>query len=79
MVGEVKFNVGMAEDAEMRDEITAWLCSLEVTFEVLSTADSGVRTGPLCNKNFDCIPDQKESYVRDVVWKLFVVEVSLLI
>ena len=47
--GEVKFNVGMAEDVEMRDEMAAWLCSLEVTFEVLSTADSGVTTGPLCN------------------------------
>lgn len=47
--GELKFRVGMAEDAEMRDEMAAWLCSLEVTFEVLSTADSGVTTGPLCN------------------------------
>jgi len=47
--GEVKFNVGMTEDAEMRDEMAAEPCSLEVTFEVLSTADSGVTTGPLCN------------------------------
>jgi len=49
VVGEVKFNVGMAEDAEMRDEMAAWLCSLEVTFEASFTADSGVTTGPLCN------------------------------
>lgn len=47
--GELKFNVGMAEDAEMRDEMAAWLCSLEVTFEASFTADSGVTTGPLCN------------------------------
>ena len=25
--GEVKFNIGMAEDVEMRDEMAAWLCS----------------------------------------------------
>lgn len=79
--GDVTTNVGAAGDARMRDGMVVWLCPLEVTSEVSFAASSGVTTGSFCNNgwNFDCIPDQKESYVRDAGLKLFVVEVSLLI
>lgn len=78
--GEVEFNAGEVGGTETRDEIVVWPCPLKVTSEVPFKVGPGVTTGPLFNdgQNFDCSPDQKESYVRDVGLKPFVVEADLL-